>query len=162
MAYKSDYYDPQKAHEYYMKHRKLKGKRSKTSTAGFSNKQKEASLYVKSQINAKQKSALKKHTEDTKAQRKQMQEKVSKELSGIRAKIKQINSNSSLSNNQKAQLRGELREQLAKIAEDYKTQKEKFNQDSKTKRESIRNSYKRAYEKEHKKIRKDKSMKKRR
>ena len=56
MAYKSDLYDPQKAHEYYEKHKKLKGKRSKTSTAGFSQRQKEASMYVKSQINSKKKS----------------------------------------------------------------------------------------------------------
>ena len=28
MAYSSKYYDPQKAHEYYMKHRNLKGRRT--------------------------------------------------------------------------------------------------------------------------------------
>ena len=44
MAYKSEYYDPKKAHEYYIKHRKLKGKRSKTSIAGFSKKKKEANM----------------------------------------------------------------------------------------------------------------------
>lgn len=31
MAYKSKYYDPVKAHEYYMKHRKLKGRKKKSS-----------------------------------------------------------------------------------------------------------------------------------
>ena len=31
MAYKSKYYDPQKAHEYYMKHHQLKGRKKKTS-----------------------------------------------------------------------------------------------------------------------------------
>ena len=162
MAYKSEYYDPVKAHEYYIKHRKLKGRRSKTSTAGFSKKQKEASMYVKSQITSRKKSALKQHSESIKEQRKQMRENVSKKLSNIQTKIRQINSNSNLSNNQKAELRGALREQIAKIKEDYKLEQAKFNEGSKAKRESIKKAYQRQYEKEHQKIRKAKSLKKRR
>lgn len=162
MAYKSQYYDPVKAHEYYIKHRKLKGRRSKTSTAGFSQKQKEASSYVKSQISSKRKSALKQHSESTKEQRKQMRENVSKKLSSIQAKIRQINSNSSLSNNQKANLRGALKEEIAKIKETYKAEQKRFNEDSKTKRERISRAYQKQYEKEHQKIRKAKSLKKRR
>ena len=38
-------YDPKAAHEYYMKHRKLKGK--KHSTKGFGDTQKEQWEYVK-------------------------------------------------------------------------------------------------------------------
>ena len=52
MHYASPYYDPVKAHEYYMKHRNLKGKRSGTlNDAG-----KEAAFYVKGQISDKTKS----------------------------------------------------------------------------------------------------------
>lgn len=47
MAYSSKYYDPKKAHEYYMKNRKLKGRRS---TRGFSQKQKEQWAYAKHEI----------------------------------------------------------------------------------------------------------------
>lgn len=44
MAYASKYYDPKKAHEYYMKHRKLKGRRS---TKGMSQQQKELVAYTR-------------------------------------------------------------------------------------------------------------------
>jgi hypothetical protein len=46
-------YDPKKAHEYYMKHRKLKGR--KRSTKGFSESQKEQLVYAKDQIKKQQK-----------------------------------------------------------------------------------------------------------
>lgn len=47
--YASPYYDPVKAHEYYMKNRKLKGR---TSTASLNDKGKAAASYVKTNINA--------------------------------------------------------------------------------------------------------------
>lgn len=46
--YASEYYDPVKAHEYYMQHRKLKGR----STAKLNDTGKEAAEYVKSQLQA--------------------------------------------------------------------------------------------------------------
>ena len=48
--YASPYYDPVKAHEYYMKTRELKGR--KTSTAGLNDEGKAAAAYVKNQIEA--------------------------------------------------------------------------------------------------------------
>jgi len=45
--YASQYYDPVKAHEYYMRKRKLKGR---FSTKGFTKKQTEAWAYVKDQV----------------------------------------------------------------------------------------------------------------
>ena len=47
--YASPYYDPQKAHEYYMDHRKLKGRRS---TSGLNDEGKQVAEYVKTQIDA--------------------------------------------------------------------------------------------------------------
>ena len=38
MAYASKYYDPKKAHEYYLKRRKLKGRKKATSIADLSEK----------------------------------------------------------------------------------------------------------------------------
>jgi len=46
--YASEYYDPVKAHEYYMKNRELKGR---TSTSGLNDKGREAASYIKKQIN---------------------------------------------------------------------------------------------------------------
>lgn len=55
MAYASKYYDPVKAHEYYMKHRKLKGRKARTSTKGLSEEGKAAAKYIKEQIAAERK-----------------------------------------------------------------------------------------------------------
>lgn len=49
------YYDPVKAHEYYMRTRKLKGRQQAFSTKGFSEKQKQAWAYIKDRIRQEQK-----------------------------------------------------------------------------------------------------------
>ena len=50
-AYANPYYDPVKAHEYYMAHRKLKGR----STAGLNEEGRDAAYYVKQRINEERK-----------------------------------------------------------------------------------------------------------
>lgn len=50
--YASEYYDPDKAHEYYMKHRNLKGRRS---FASLNNDGKAAAKYVKNQLDTERK-----------------------------------------------------------------------------------------------------------
>lgn len=55
MAYASKYYDPVKAHEYYEKHKQLKGRQSRTSTKGLSEEGKATAKYVKEQIAAERK-----------------------------------------------------------------------------------------------------------
>ena len=55
MAYASKYYDPVKAHEYYMKRRQLKGRQSRTSTKGLSDEGKATAKMVKEQIMAERK-----------------------------------------------------------------------------------------------------------
>lgn len=51
MHYANPYYDPVKAHEYYMKHRKLKGR----STSGLNEEGRDAAYYVKQKLNAERK-----------------------------------------------------------------------------------------------------------
>lgn len=88
MAYKSKYYDPVKAHEYYMKHRKLKGRKKKTSTADLSEAGKIAAKEVKEQLQAELKAALKKVKKGNTAERKRLrelyQQKYEAELDEIR------------------------------------------------------------------------------
>lgn len=88
MAYKSKYYDPVKAHEYYMKHRKLKGRKKKTSTADLSEAGKIAAKEVKEQLQAELKAALKKVKRGNTAERKRLrelfQQKYEAELDEIR------------------------------------------------------------------------------
>ena len=52
MAYASKYYDLVKAHEYYEKHKKLKGQHS---TKGMTNSQKEMAAYVKDKSECREK-----------------------------------------------------------------------------------------------------------
>ena len=74
MAYKSKYYNPEKAHEYYMKHRQLKGRKKKTSIADLSDAGKIAAKEVKEQLQAELKAALKKVKRGNTAERKRLRE----------------------------------------------------------------------------------------
>lgn len=74
MAYKSKYYDPVKAHEYYLKHRQLKGRKKKTSIADLSEEGKIAAKEVKERLNEELKAALKKVKRGNTAERKRLRE----------------------------------------------------------------------------------------
>ena len=102
MAYSSQYYDKQKAHEYYEKHKKLKGKRK--SKAGLSEKGKKAINYVKAKLtNAKTKEVQKYKDEMnkqiqalkdelkgmSKAERKAKREMIMAKIKALREKNKQ-------------------------------------------------------------------------
>ena len=63
--YASPYYDPEKAHEYYMKNRELKERKS---TARLNEKGHEVADYVKSQVEAERDSKLEAHSADTASQ----------------------------------------------------------------------------------------------
>lgn len=88
MAYKSKYYDPVKAHEYYEKHKQLKGRKKSTSTADLSDAGKIAAKEVKEQLQAELKAALKKVKRGNTAERKRLrelyQQKYEAELNEIR------------------------------------------------------------------------------
>ena len=62
LHYASPYYDPVKAHEYYIKHRELKGR---ASTAGLNDEGKAAASYVKEQLTTEHKSKVEANKEDT-------------------------------------------------------------------------------------------------
>lgn len=62
--YASPYYDPVEAHEYYMEHRELKGRKS---TAGLNDEGKAAAKYVKEWLNEEKKGKLAQHKEAVKS-----------------------------------------------------------------------------------------------
>ena len=66
--YASPYYDPVKAHEYYMKNRELKGENSRKSTAGLNDEGKAVAQYVKNQLDTERKSKVDAHNNQTQAQ----------------------------------------------------------------------------------------------
>ena len=92
MAYKSKYYDPVKAHEYYMKHRKLKGRKKRTSTADLSEAGKIAAKEVKEQLQAELKAALKKVKRGNTAERKRLRELYQKKYEAELAEIRKDSS----------------------------------------------------------------------
>ena len=66
--YASPYYDPVKAHEYYMRNRELKGENSRKSTAGLNDEGKAVARYIKNQLNTERKSKVDAHNNQTQAQ----------------------------------------------------------------------------------------------
>ena len=66
--YASPYYDPVKAHEYYMKNRELKGENSRKSTAGLNDEGKAVARYIKNQLDTERKSKVDAHNNQTQAQ----------------------------------------------------------------------------------------------
>lgn len=125
MAYADTNYDPQKAHEYYEKHKKLKGKRS---TKGFSDTQKEQWAYAKDQLKNEHKSnnaaiaeskkaALAQVSENVKAIKEELSEKASAQIDSLRKKLK------NMSPEEKKRKKAEIQAVISQIRESVKGQK---------------------------------------
>lgn len=132
MGYASEYYDPAKAHEYYLKHRQLKGNSSRKSTKGLNEAGKIAAKEVKERIMEERKAALKQVTEATKAK-----------IQSMRAQLK------GMSKLQKQFAKGELQQQIEQIRADAKQQKTE-----------VKAKYEEKYLAELDKIKADQSMRK--
>lgn len=74
MAYASPYYDPVKAHEYYMEHRELKGRKRATSQVDLNEQGRMAASVVKKNIDAEKKERAKQITESCSTKCKQLRE----------------------------------------------------------------------------------------
>lgn len=113
MAYSSKYYDPVKRHEYYMKHRKLKGRQQRQSTASLSEEGKIAAKEVKNGIMAERKEAY-----DA------IKEEMNKKIAELRQKLKDMpkfkrdKMKAEIQAEIKA-LREEAKEKKAKLKEEY-------------------------------------------
>lgn len=113
MAYASKYYDPVKRHEYYMKHRQLKGRQQRQSTASLNEDGKIAAKEVKDALTAERKEAYDKIKEEMNKKidelRKRLKgmspERRKREKESIKAEIKS--------------LRTEAKEKKAKLKEEY-------------------------------------------
>lgn len=83
--YASPYYDPVKAHEYYMRTREPKGK---NSTAGLNEKGKEAATYVKEQISSEQKQKAENLKTERGTTLSTHKAEMQREIASLRAKLK--------------------------------------------------------------------------
>ena len=82
MHYASPYYDPEKAHEYYMKHRELKGKSSLNTTG------KEAAEYVRGMLDEEKQAKLKALAERKESDVKSNSDALSQKLDAMQTKNK--------------------------------------------------------------------------
>lgn len=113
MAYASKYYDPVKRHEYYMKHRQLKGRQSRSSTATLNEEGKIAAKEVKDGIMAERKEAYE-------AVKEEMNKKIDKLRQRLKAMppFKRKKMRKMIQAEIKA-LRVEAKEKKAKLKEEY-------------------------------------------
>lgn len=81
--YASKYYDPDKAHEYYLAHKQSTGR---TSTKGMSDTQKEALTYIKQQLKEEKSSVLSSTKETLDGQIKTLRQTVSDYITKMREK----------------------------------------------------------------------------
>lgn len=86
--YASKYYDPVKAHEYYMRTRELKGRRS---TSKLSEEGKKVWSYTKNQITEEKKSKVEAEKEAKNQKTEELREKASATRERITAKLKELN-----------------------------------------------------------------------
>lgn len=82
------YYDPQKAHEYYEKHKKLKG--NTRSTKGFDTGQKESWQMAKDELNAQHKANNKAISERVKQQKQQLTDQTKAKISQLKERLKNM------------------------------------------------------------------------
>ena len=113
MAYANPNYDPVKAHEYYMKHRKLKGDRS---TKGMSDEQKEMLKFGKQQLTEQRRANMKKITEDAKSERQAMTEHYRNKARTFKEKRQEIIANiRETANAKKAKLKEEMQDKIESL-----------------------------------------------
>ena len=101
--YESEYYDPAKAHEYYLRKRQLKGR----TTRSMSDKQKEAWTYAKDNITEKKKLKM----EELRTQAKEARERISQKLGKY----------SSASSEERKQIRDSLKAAIEAIRAEYES-----------------------------------------
>lgn len=152
MAYASPYYDPVKAHEYYMEHRKLKGTQSKTSTQGLNTTGRTAANLVKQNLNKEQKETAKKNTEQAKAAIKEYTAKTNAQIKDLRNKLK------SMSKAQKKANKDTINAQIKALREANTAKRKELTAGAKSQNESLKTEYQSKYVSELKNIKDDEGM----
>ncbi len=119
--YASKYYDPIKAHEYYMQHRKLKGRRP---TSALSDEGKEVWEYTKDAITTEKKSKIEEEKNKHKQTTQELRDKATQVKSDISEKLKQLNETlRKRAAEEKKQLAQRKKEQLKQLEENAKLQR---------------------------------------
>ena len=127
------YYDPQKAHEYYMKHRKVKG--NTRSTKGFDTGQKESWAMAKDKLSQKHKAINKSITEDVQQKRKQLSEQTKNKIDALRQRMK------GMSKEEKAAFKESIQGVIDTLRNNLKSNKETLTASGKASREKEKTAH---------------------
>ena len=131
--YASPYYDPVKAHEYYLKNRELKGRRS---TAGLNDEGKNAARYVKEQLTSERKQKVEAHKQETNSTidslREQKKSAVEAHKIAMQVKIDRL----------RAKLKGMSKEDKARNKERIYGQIDSLREDNKQVRQQLQEAFK--------------------
>ena len=131
--YASPYYDPVKAHEYYLKNRELKGRRS---TTGLNDEGKNAARYVKEQLTSERKQKVEAHKQETNSTidslREQKKSAVEAHKNAMQVKIDRL----------RAKLKGMSKEDKARNKERIYGQIDSLREDNKQVRQQLQEAFK--------------------
>lgn len=144
--YASQYYDPAKAHEYYIKNRKLKGR----TTRNMSDKQKEAWTYAEDKIKSEKKSKVTAQKESTDKQIEQLRDRASKTREQISEKLRLLNA--SLTRDEKDSARKNASTERERVRKELKDAIEKVRASLKDARTKLDASYEAKYQNEYNNI----------
>lgn len=147
--YASPYYDPVKAHEYYMKTRELKGQTTRRSTAGLNDEGKAAAKSVKEQLDTERKSRVD-------AEKDNMLTTIESHKSQTKSKIdklrKELNNMSMDDWNKHAE---RIQSEIAKLREDNSTIRARLQVEYSAERSKLKDEYNEKYMSELDKIKND-------
>lgn len=148
--YSSKYYDPEKAHQYYEEHKKLKGR--KVSTSNLNDTGKNAASYVKEQINKEKKESIE-------SESKRYSNSIFEATSETKAKISQLQKKfKKLSTAQKKILGPKIKIELQKLKEENARKRLLLETQHSKNVGNINDKYSKIYEEEINKMNKDSSM----
>lgn len=141
--YASPYYDPQKAHEYYMKNRELK---SRSSTAKLNDEGKNAAKYVKEQLTTERKQKVQSHKDTTNSQIDTLSDQKKSNIESNKAVMQgEIDSLrtmlQSMSKEDKAQNKERIYTQIASLREKNKMARQRLQADFRASRTSLRDTH---------------------
>jgi small-conductance mechanosensitive channel len=144
--YASQYYDPAKAHEYYIKNRKLKGR----TTRNMSDKQKEAWTYAEDKIKTEKKSKVEGQKKASDIQIQQLRDRATQTRERISEKLRLLNS--SLQKDEKESARKNASAERERVRTELKAAIEKVRASLKDARTKLDASYEAKYQNEYNNI----------
>lgn len=141
--YASPYYDPQKAHEYYMKNRELK---SRSSTVKLNDEGKNAAKYVKEQLATERKQKVQSHKDTTNSQIDTLSDQKKSNIESNKAVMQgEIDSLrtmlQSMSKEDKARNKERIYTQIASLREKNKMARQRLQADFRASRTSLRDTH---------------------